>query len=466
MQSRQSLELRQNQQLALTPQLQQSIRFLQLSAYELEQEVALAVHENPLLEAGADGTDDAGDTVAEVHDQTEEHWATQGDTPRASASADDDPERPEAAGQLSLRDHLLEQLRLTRAQPRDAALVALLVDELDENGYLITPLPEILEVLPPELEVSADELTAALRLLQSFDPSGVGARSLSECLCLQLAQLPPSSDAQAQQIRGCARQLAQHHLDLLASASVQRLRSALSCSDDTLRAAHALLLSLEPRPGRAWAVSVADFAVPDVLVKKQGGRWLVGVNPAVMPRVRVNQAYARALEGEQSSPLQAQLQQAYGLVKSVSQRFATVQRVAQAIVDRQQAFFEQGLGAMRPLVLRDIADELQMHESTISRATKQKYIQTPWGVFELKRFFGTAVQTDDGAATSATAVQTLIRQLVTQEPAGKPLSDNQLAAALAAQGVTVARRTVAKYREAAGIAPAGVRKARAVLDNF
>jgi RNA polymerase sigma-54 factor len=463
MQSRQSLELRQHQQLALTPQLQQSIRFLQLSAYELEQEVAQAVQENPLLESGTDSADDAGDTVAEVHDDTEEHWATQGDTPRAGSS-DDDPERPEAAGELSLRDHLLEQLRLTRAQPRDAALVGLLIDELDENGYLLTPIEEVLDILPAQLEVSLDELNAALRLLQSFDPPGVGARTLAECLCLQLNQQSLKDNDPAAQVVQCAKAMAREHLDLLASASLQRLRSALNCSDETLRAAHALLLSLEPRPGRHWATSVADFAVPDVIARKQGGRWVVSVNPAVMPRVRVNAAYAKALEGEPSSPLQAQLQQAYGLVKSVSQRFATVLRVAQAIVDRQQAFFEEGLGAMRPLVLRDIADLLEMHESTISRATKQKYIQTPWGVLELKRFFGSAVQTDDGESTSATAVQTLIRRLVDQEPPGKPLSDNQLATALARQGVTVARRTVAKYREAAGIAPASVRKARAALD--
>lgn len=466
MQSRQSLELRQHQQLALTPQLQQSIRFLQLSTYELEQEVAQAVLENPLLESGTDEATDTGDTVAEVGEDTEDHWAAPSEQAR-SGSADDDMEQPEAAGHTSLADHLLEQLRLTRAQPRDAALVTVLIDELDENGYLLTSLEEIAQVLPGQLDVTPQELTAALRLLQSFDPPGVGARSLSECLLLQLDQHSPApADTVAAQVQACARALARDHLDLLASASVQRLRSVLDCSQETLRAAHALLLSLEPRPGRAWAASVADYAVPDVLVRKQRGRWVATVNPAVMPRIRVNSAYAQALQDAPSSPMQAQLQQAYGLVKSVSQRFATIVRVSQAIVDRQQAFFEQGMSAMRPLVLRDIAQELQMHESTISRATKQKFVQTPWGVLELKRFFGSALQTDDGAATSATAVQTLIRQLVAQEPAGKPLSDSQLAEALSAQGVVVARRTVAKYREAAGIAPASVRKARGVLDTL
>lgn len=464
MQSRQSLELRQQQQLALTPQLQQSLRFLQLSAYELEQEVALAVQENPLLESASDDAGDTGDTVAEVGSDAEEHWAGPSDRVRTSGSEDDDTDRPEAAGAVSLRDHLLEQLRLTRAQPRDVALVSLLIDELDENGYLTTTLPEVLQALPQQLEVADDELSTALRLLQSFDPPGVGARSLSECLCLQLRQLPVAQDAQHALVRDCAHQLASEYLDLLASASLQRLRTALNCSQETLRAAHALLLSLEPRPGRAWSSSVADYAVPDVVVRKQRGRWVVSINPTVMPRVRVNAVYAQAIEGVESSPLQLQLQQAYGLVKSVSQRFATIVRVAQAVADHQHAFFETGLGAMRPLVLRDIAHELQMHESTISRATRNKFMQTPWGVLELKRFFGTAVATDDGDATSATAVQTLIRRLVENEPAAKPLSDSQLAKALAEQGVVVARRTVAKYREAAGIAPAGVRKARGALE--
>lgn len=472
MQSRHSLELRQHQQLALTPQLQQSLRYLQLSTHELQQEVAQALQDNPLLEADTEYATDGHETVAEPDGSAEhaaleqdEHWAQAGS--RASNNhADEEPDRPEIAVAATLHDHLYEQLRMTRAGTRDAALVGVLIEELDENGYLHTSLDEMLSFLPPELEVDTDELLAALRLLQSFDPSGVGARSLSECLSLQLLHRHNAGQlGTTDTIFACALRLARNHLELLAGGNFQQLREALGCDQDTLLAAHRLLLQLDPRPARNWATSTADYAIPDVLVRKTGRRWQVSVNPAVMPRVRVNPVYAQALaDSGHATALQTQLQQAYGLIKSVSQRFATIVRVTQAIVDRQQAFFEQGMGAMRPLILRDIAQELEMHESTVSRATKQKYVQTPWGVIELKRFFGAALHTEDGTSTSATAVQTLIQKLINEEPAGKPLSDNRLAEMLAERGVVIARRTVAKYREAAGIAPASVRKARRALD--
>ena len=462
MQSRQSLELRQQQQLALTPQLQQSLRFLQLSTYELEQEVAQALLDNPLLET--DTPDGALDTVADIVTTEDENWSaapsqSQGNAPQS----DDDFERPEPCQIVTLQGYLLEQLHLTRATERDMALVEWLVNELDENGYLGDSLESILASFPVLWEVSAEELLAALRLLQSFDPPGVGARGLSECLVLQIKRKPDYE--LDERVRACALRIAEHHLEWLAAGQLARLCEALECDQHTLRAAHALVLTLDPRPGRPWATSVADFAVPDVLVRKQGTRWQVSLNTAVMPRLRVNADYAQALESlSPSEAMEVQLQQAYGVIKSVSQRFATILRVTQAIVDRQHAFFEQGMGAMRPLVLREIADTLGMHESTVSRATKQKFVQTPWGVIELKRFFGTAVQTDDGESTSATAVQALIRELVEQEPASKPLSDSQLVLRLADQGIVVARRTVAKYREVAGIAPASLRKARHSLN--
>ena len=467
--SRQSLELRQQQQLALTPQLQQSLRFLQLSTHDLELEVSQALLENPLLEAEAESATDAGDTVADIVTTHDENWSAAPVTGRqsGSSSAEDDTDRPEASQFVSLQAHLLEQLHLTRAQPRDAALVEWLINDLDENGYLSESLEIIHASLPAEWQVDLEELTAALSLLQSFDPPGIGARSLSECLCLQLQQYAdaPGTDPANVAVLQCAQRLAHDHLELLAGGNLARLREVLGCDQQTLRAAHGLLLNLEPRPGRPWAQSVADFAVPDVLVRKQGGRWQVSVNPAVMPRLRVNPQYEQALEElTPSEAMQVQLQQAYGLIKSVSQRFATIVRVTQAIVDRQHAFFEKGPGAMRPLVLRDIADLLEMHESTVSRATKQKFVQTPWGVIELKRFFGTAVHTDDGESTSATAVQSLIRTMVASEPVGKPFSDSQIATRLAEQGVVIARRTVAKYREAAGIQPASLRKARKALE--
>lgn len=467
MQSRQSLELRQHQQLALTPQLQQSIRFLQLSAQELELEVAQALLDNPLLEHEEEYDTEADVAEADAAQAQEDRWTTQSLSSRASNNnADDEPTRPETALIKTLQGHLLEQLHLTRAGARDSALVTLLIDELDDNGYLPTPLPDIHACLPPELAVDYDELQTALRLLQSFDPPGVGATSLSDCLCLQLshtnsmakASLPPP-------ILACAMDIARNHLNLLATGNLNRLRDALACDHETLRAAHAALLRLEPRPARNWAASTADYITPDVLVRRIKNRWVARVNAAVMPRLRVNPAYESMLTDAPPIPaLQTQVQQAHWLIKSVNQRFVTVSRVAQAIVDRQRDYFEHGVGGMRPLLLRDIAQELELHESTISRATKQKYAQTPWGVIELKRFFGTAVHTDDGASTSATAVRSLILKLVSEESTAKPLSDSRIADLLAEQGVVIARRTVAKYREAAGIEPAILRKARAALE--
>ncbi|SHH70999.1 RNA polymerase factor sigma-54 [Pollutimonas bauzanensis] len=468
MQSRQSLELRQHQQLALTPQLQQSIRFLQLSAQELELEVAQALLENPMLEHEEEYDIVAADTVAEEAQAREDRWPLLGTASRAgNNNADDEPTRPETAMPESLQDHLLQQLHLTRAQQRDCALVTLLIDELDQNGYLPTPLEDILQYLPPELAVDIDELQAALRLLQSFDPPGVGATSLADCLCLQLEHSQAlSATPVPADILACATLIARDHLAVLASGNLNRLRDALSCDQETLRAAHALLLQMEPRPARNWATSTADYVTPDVLVRKVKGRWRASLNPAVVPKLRINSVYESLLDRAPAAPaMQGQLQQAQGLIKSMNQRFVTILRVTQAIVDRQQEFFEQGVGAMRPLLLRDISQELELHESTVSRATRQKYAQTPWGVIELKRFFGAALQTDDGATTSATAVRSLILKLVGEESAKKPLSDSQIAIRLAEQGVVIARRTVAKYREAAGIEPAILRKARAALES-
>ncbi|MFT0849299.1 RNA polymerase factor sigma-54 [Achromobacter sp. F4_2707] len=467
MHTRQSLELRQQQQLALTPQLQQSIRFLQLSAQELEAEVAQALQENPLLEREEEYDIDAGATVAqEAAAVQEDRWLLNNAPSRRQAGNHEEAERPEAELPVTLRDHLCEQLRLTRASERDRALVGILIDELDDNGYLSSSLDEILAFLPSELEVERNELTAALRLLQSFDPLGIGAQSLSECLLLQLrrrnGEQPTLEQAQALEH---AEVIAQHHLAVLATGNLNKLREILEIPMEQLRAAHALLLRLEPRPARNWSGDTAAYVTPDVVIRKVGQRWEAALNPAVVPRVRMNAVYAQVLAETQVSPeLQVQLQQAQGLVKSVHQRFVTILRVAQAIVDQQTAYLEQGVKAMRPMVLRDIAQQLGLHESTISRATKQKYAQTPWGTIELKQFFSTALQTDDGEATSATAVRSLIAKLVSEEPPHKPLSDSKIAEKLAAQGVVIARRTVAKYREAEGIEPAIMRKARAALN--
>ncbi len=346
-------------------------------------------------------------------------------------------------------------------------LAALLIDELDENGYLGSPLEEILGWLPAEMEPDLDELRAALSLLQSFDPVGIGARDMSDCLLLQLrnpdlTRLPEAADPKA---LACARLICGQHLALLATGNNARLCAAVGCDEATLRVAHALILRLEPRPGRAWTVPAADYAVPDVIVRKTRRGWQVTLNSAAMPRLQINGLYAQMLGNQKESAhagLQAQLQQAKWMIRNVEQRFDTILRVAQAIVDRQTAFFSQGPAAMRPLILKDIAGELGLHESTISRATTQKYMLTPFGTLELKRFFGAGVSTDGGDATSATAVQTFIRQMVAEENRAKPLSDSQIMEKLADQGIVIARRTVAKYREALRIAPAALRKAQAV----
>jgi RNA polymerase sigma-54 factor len=468
--TRHALELRPGQHLALTPQLQQSIRMLQLSTLDLETEISQALSDNPLLERDEDPRGDDADPEREgsTHDDepAPERETAIDEMPGAKGVySDDDSEMPEQARAETLREHLLAQLSLTRAGQRDAALTALLIDELDENGYLASPLDEILSWLPAEIEADIDELRAALRLLQSFDPPGVGAADMAECLDLQLrhpdlAVLPEARDPA---VLACARRICAEHLPLLAG-NAARLREALQCDDAMLRGARALILKLDPRPGRKWTVPAADYAIPDVIVRKGRKGWHVVLNSAAMPRLRINGVYARMLGNQREAShaaLHAQLQQARWMIRNVEQRFDTILRVAQAIVNHQSAFFSQGPSAMRPLILKDIAGELGLHESTISRATTQKYMLTPFGTMELKDFFGAGVATDSGDAASATAVQAFIRRLVADENRAKPLSDNQIMLKLAEQGIVIARRTVAKYREAMRIAPASVRRAQA-----
>ena len=373
---------------------------MQLSTLELEAEISQVLADNPLLER------DDEPVAPEAQAESERESSVQDDEPAAERDApiempgsggvypDEDGGPPEAAMPDTLREHLLGQLVLTRAAPRDAALAALLIDELDENGYLGSPLEEILGWLPAELEPDIDELKAALSLLQSFDPPGIGARDMAECLLLQLrhpdiTRLPEAADPAA---LACAREICARHLPLLATGNVARLCAAAGCDETRFRAAHALILRLEPRPGRAWTVPAADYAVPDVIVRKTRRGWQVTLNSAAVPRLQINGLYAQMLGNQKESAhagLQAQLQQAKWMIRNVEQRFDTILRVSQAIVERQTAFFSQGPAAMRPLILKDIAGELGLHESTISRATTQKYMLTPFGTLELKRFFGT-----------------------------------------------------------------------------
>jgi RNA polymerase sigma-54 factor len=476
-----TLQLRLTQHLALTPQLQQSIRLLQLSSLELNQEIEQALQDNPLLEraepeeGSAFGGSDAlahakGEDPpagAEEHANEAAEWSQEGlDWPGTGARGPRDPndENDVDAGELQaadacLRDHLIAQLALSQLSGRQRLRVAFLVEALDDDGYLDQSLEELAAVLPAELVGEPDEvlddLTIALRHLQSLDPPGVGARNPRECLLLQLANQPDSW------IGGLARTIVRDHLDLLAQRDYARIMKALGCDDEALREAQELIRSLNPRPGAPFAPLDARYIVPDVVVRKLRGQWTAQLNQEAIPRLRINRLYADLLRRQRANGggnLSGQLQEAKWLIKNVQQRFDTIARVAQAIVDRQRAFFDHGEVAMRPLTLREIAETVDLHESTISRVTTQKYLASPRGIFELKYFFGSHVATDTGGAASSTAIRALIRQLVGAEDGHKPLSDARIAAILGAQGIVVARRTVAKYRESLNIPPVNLRK--------
>jgi RNA polymerase sigma-54 factor len=333
-------------------------------------------------------------------------------------------------------------------------LVELLIDALDDDGYLTLQLEEIGALLPPELEVDLEELSIALRHLQHFEPAGVGARSPAECLLLQLRLLPEDPT------RRLAMEITEKHLELLATRDYTRLKSATGASEDGLRAAQRLIQALNPRPGASFAKVETRYVVPDVIVRKLRSVWRASLNPDAMPRLRINRLYAELAAGARNggNSISSQLQEARWLIKNVQQRFDTILRVSQAIVDRQRHFLEHGEVAMRPLVLREIAETLGLHESTISRVTTQKFMATPRGTYELKYFFGSHVATDAGGSASSTAIRALIKQLVAAEDAKAPLSDARISQVLAEQGIVVARRTIAKYRESLQIPPVNQRK--------
>ena len=486
---KQSLQLRTSQHLALTPQLQQSIRLLQLSTLELHQEIEQILSDNPLLErlddpldhsvrlladgaindappqqaeAPAPGAEEgapATEAAAEFEGGEVERGESEGDWgegARASGSDGDDDGRPQlGAIGVTLREHLSEQIRVTGVTERDRALAELVIDAIDDNGYLEEPLDEIHARLPEELEVEMDELRCALALVQSLDPVGVGARSASECLALQIRSMPGVPMV----TRRRALKIVEGYLTWFAQREFTKLKKALDCDDEDLREAQAVIRQCNPHPGAAFASTVSDFVVPDVIVRKTKGGWSVTLNNEVMPRLRVNNVYANLLKGGKGEgQMSAQLQEAKWLIKNMRQRFDTILRVSQAIVERQRNFFSHGAVAMRPLVLREIADTLGLHESTISRVTTQKFMLTPHGMFELKYFFGSHVATEAGGEASSTAIRALIAQLTGAEDPRNPLSDSKIAEMLGEQGMVIARRTVAKYREALKIPPVSLRK--------
>jgi RNA polymerase sigma-54 factor len=446
--------------------LQQSIRLLQLSTVELNQEIDRLLMENPALERedGDEGEGTPRSSREEIPVKSEAEapapssdtdWSAELASNWRSGGDDEESDRSSATPDTpTLRDHLRSQLTLTKLGERDRILVALLIDALDEDGYLTQPLEEIVALLPPEAEADLEELSIALQQLQNLEPLGIGARSPGECLCLQIRTLAKGA------VRDLALEIAGKHLELLASRDYTRLKSATGAGDDALRAAQRLILALNPRPGAAFAKVEARYVIPDVIVKKSRNVWRASLNPEAMPRLRINRLYAELASAARSAnSLSSQLQEARWLIKNVQQRFDTILRVSQAIVDRQRHFLEHGEVAMRPLVLREIAQTLSLHESTISRVTTQKYMATPRGTFELKYFFGSHVATDAGGAASSTAIRALIRQLVAAENTKAPLSDARISQILGEQGIVVARRTIAKYRESLQIPAVNQRKA-------
>jgi RNA polymerase sigma-54 factor len=500
-----TLQVRLSQHLALTPQLQQSIRLLQLSTLELHQEVEQMLEQNPFLEPEEDATpyeysapdrsttstreeaDAPGASVGEGGDEpaamdTADFGTTERDdwengterddfdgireTPTAgsgTASGDEDFEPQERAGQgPSLQDHLRQQLSGMRLTQKDQAAVLVLIESLDDDGYLDGTLEDIATRVSDALGIDdeearddlLDQLRCGLKWLQSMEPAGVGAANLGDCLCLQLRNRPASP------ARDCAMVICRGHLDLLARRDLRKLATATGHDEATVKLAQGLIVACEPKPGRPFARAESLIVIPDVIVVKAGRNWKATLNPDVMPKLRVSDLYAQAIRGQRGGgSLSARLQEARWFIRNIQQRFDTIQRVSQAIVERQKAFFTHGEIAMKPLVLREIADELGLHESTISRVTTAKYMSTPFGTFELKYFFGSSLNTDAGGNASSTAVRALIKQFVAAENIAKPLSDSQIADMLEEQGIQVARRTVAKYREALKIAPANLRKA-------
>lgn len=486
-----SLQLKLSQSLTMTPQLQQAIRLLQLSSIELQAEVQEALESNMMLELDEDeeepaqeapppaprtdddgGGSEAGAETATVADDAgienipeelpvDTAWDDIYDGGPTPGRGQDDGAysafENQAAQEKTLREHLLWQLNLTPTSDTDRAIATAIIDALDDDGFLSCPLDEIRIALAPQLDVEPDEVQAMLHLVQAMEPTGVGARDLRESLRLQLVQLPPELPYRATALR-----LVDEHLDLLATRDYPQLLRRLKLDREDLLRAVELIQSLNPRPGGQVQDLQTQYVVPDVYVRRDRAAWRVELNGDVIPHLRINSAYLgmvrRADNSPDNSTLKAHLQEARWLIKSLQSRSETLLKVATCIVERQRAFLEHGEEAMKPLVLHDVAEALGMHESTISRVTTRKYMHTPRGVFELKYFFSSHVSTDLGGACSSTAIRAFIRKLIQAERGDRPLSDSRIAALLKEQGINVARRTVAKYREAMAIPPSNERK--------
>ena len=509
-----SLQLRIGQQLTMTPQLQQAIRLLQLPALDLQQTIREALEQNVMLEADDDAEHDpllesavsASEAAADADEDEDADEDRYGESGPGAESAADGAERGEAAAATSgeasagegqavadaatetsdegwdegpggpaadvpwsgddrtqdisdqrgatLKEHLLWQLELARLGPREFAIGRALIDAINDDGYLVDSADEVRAVLRPELEVGPAEVEAMLRQVQAFDPVGVGARSVADCIELQLTQLAPATPG-----RATALAIAREHLGLVAAQQHSALRKALAIDEEELVRALSLVRSCHPRPGSTIQPTQPEYVVPDVFVRRGQHGWVVDLNAAALPRVRINQGYVGLVtRAADHAVLRSQLQEARWLLRSLEIRNDTLIKVARCIVQRQAAFLDRGDESMQPMVLRDVADTVEMHESTVSRVTTGKYMHTPRGVFEFRYFFSSHVGASDGSEMSSTAIRAKIRKLIAAEDPANPLSDSRITELLAAAGAQVARRTVAKYREAMQIAPSGERR--------
>ncbi|EFY6670546.1 RNA polymerase sigma-54 factor [Shigella flexneri] len=473
---KQGLQLRLSQQLAMTPQLQQAIRLLQLSTLELQQELQQALESNPLLEqidtheeidtreTQDSETLDTADAL-EQKEMPEElpldaSWDTiyTAGTPSGTSGDYIDDELPVYQGETTqtLQDYLMWQVELTPFSDTDRAIATSIVDAVDETGYLTVPLEDILESMGDE-EIDIDEVEAVLKRIQRFDPVGVAAKDLRDSLLIQLSQFDKTTPWLEE-----ARLIISDHLDLLANHDFRTLMRVTRLKEDVLKEAVNLIQSLDPRPGQSIQTGEPEYVIPDVLVRKHNGHWTVELNSDSIPRLQINQHYAsmcnNARNDGDSQFIRSNLQDAKWLIKSLESRNDTLLRVSRCIVEQQQAFFEQGEEYMKPMVLADIAQAVEMHESTISRVTTQKYLHSPRGIFELKYFFSSHVNTEGGGEASSTAIRALVKKLIAAENPAKPLSDSKLTSLLSEQGIMVARRTVAKYRESLSIPPSNQRK--------
>ncbi|MGA6804189.1 RNA polymerase factor sigma-54, partial [Escherichia coli] len=456
--------------------LQQAIRLLQLSTLELQQELQQALESNPLLEqidtheeidtreTQDSETLDTADAL-EQKEMPEElpldaSWDTiyTAGTPSGTSGDYIDDELPVYQGETTqtLQDYLMWQVELTPFSDTDRAIATSIVDAVDDTGYLTVPLEDILESMGDE-EIDIDEVEAVLKRIQRFDPVGVAAKDLRDCLLIQLSQFDKTTPWLEE-----ARLIISDHLDLLANHDFRTLMRVTRLKEDVLKEAVNLIQSLDPRPGQSIQTGEPEYVIPDVLVRKHNGHWTVELNSDSIPRLQINQHYAsmcnNARNDDDSQFIRSNLQDAKWLIKSLESRNDTLLRVSRCIVEQQQAFFEQGEEYMKPMVLADIAQAVEMHESTISRVTTQKYLHSPRGIFELKYFFSSHVNTEGGGEASSTAIRALVKKLIAAENPAKPLSDSKLTSLLSEQGIMVARRTVAKYRESLSIPPSNQRK--------